>query len=94
MRPHPFFRTGEQDLILTQLPLQSADTEGMRLFSEPLKLVMARDHAFAQALSVWDVELVRQNVLTLSSAHRFMSKWPVYATTWAPTCAANTTAPA
>ncbi|MGR3603272.1 MAG: LysR substrate-binding domain-containing protein [Heliomarina sp.] len=34
--------SGEQDLILTQLPLQSTDTEGMRLFSEPLKLVIAR----------------------------------------------------
>ncbi|WP_407492060.1 hydrogen peroxide-inducible genes activator [Pseudooceanicola sp. MF1-13] len=62
--------SGEQDLILTQLPVPSADTEVMRLFREPLKLVMARDHLLAQASSVSDADLAGQDVLTLSGSYR------------------------
>ena len=62
--------SGEQDLILTQLPIHSADIESMRLFREPLKLVLARDHPLAQAPSVSDVDLAGQDVLTLSGSYR------------------------
>ena len=62
--------SGEQYLILTQLPVPSVDTEVMRLFRESLKLVMARDHPLAQASSVSDADLAGQDVLTLPGAYR------------------------
>ncbi|MGR3322924.1 MAG: hydrogen peroxide-inducible genes activator [Pseudooceanicola sp.] len=66
--------SGEQDLILTQLPVHSTDTQVMRLFREPLKLVVARDHALARAQSVSDADLAGQDVLTLSGAYRLQAQ--------------------
>lgn len=62
--------SGAQDMILTQLPVSSADVEVMRLFREPLKLVMARDHPLVEASSVSDGDLAGLDVLTLSRAYR------------------------
>ena len=62
--------SGQQDLILTQLPVPSADTEVMRLFREPLKLAMAQDHALVGRGDVTDADLAGQDVLTLSDAYR------------------------
>lgn len=61
---------GQHDLILTQLPVRSADVEVARLFREPLKLVAARDHPFAAQEGVEDADLKGQDVLALSSAYR------------------------
>ncbi|SEN89925.1 hydrogen peroxide-inducible genes activator [Palleronia pelagia] len=61
---------GQHDLILTQLPVHSGDAEVMRLFREPLKLVMAQDHPLARRAVVRDADLVGQDVLCLSDAYR------------------------
>lgn len=62
--------TGQHDLILTQLPVPSGDAEVMRLFREPLKLVMAWDHPLSQKQAITDDDLAAQDVLTLSDAYR------------------------
>lgn len=62
--------TGQHDLILTQLPVPLAEVEVMRLFREPLKLVMARDHPLAKITSISDTDLAGQDVLTLTDAYR------------------------
>lgn len=60
---------GQHDLILTQLPVNSADVEVRRLFREPLKLVVAHDHPFAAKPEVLDADLAGQEVLALSRAY-------------------------
>ncbi|QFU08736.1 Hydrogen peroxide-inducible genes activator [Rhodobacteraceae bacterium THAF1] len=62
--------TGQHDLILTQLPVASGDTEVMRLFREPLKLAMARDHPLAAQKTIADADLAGLDVLGLSDAYR------------------------
>ncbi|WP_343504904.1 hydrogen peroxide-inducible genes activator [Alloyangia pacifica] len=62
--------SGQQDLILTQLPVRSKDTETMRLFREPLKLALARDHPLAQREVICDADLAGVDVLSLSDAYR------------------------
>lgn len=61
---------GRLDLILTQLPVPSADTETMRLFREPLKLAMAREHPLAHRAVIRDEDLAGVDVLALSDAYR------------------------
>ena len=60
---------GRHDLILTQLPVRSADVAVERLFREPLKLAVAQDHALAKAGTVQDTDLMGRDILTLSSAY-------------------------
>ena len=60
---------GRHDLILTQLPVQSADVEVERLFREPLKLAVAQDHPLAGRGAVEDADLAGQDILTLSTAY-------------------------
>ena len=61
---------GQQDLILTQLPVLSGDLEAMRLFREPLKLAMALDHPLAGQDIIRDSDLAGLDVLSLSDAYR------------------------
>lgn len=60
---------GRHDMILTQLPVQSADVDVMRLFREPLKLAMMQDHPLATAARVDEADLQGQDVLSLSDAY-------------------------
>ncbi|QFT99309.1 Hydrogen peroxide-inducible genes activator [Roseovarius sp. THAF8] len=60
---------GRHDMILTQLPVQSADLDVMRLFREPLKLAVAQDHPLAGQARVEAADLYRQDVLSLSDAY-------------------------
>ncbi|MDW4497150.1 LysR substrate-binding domain-containing protein [Sulfitobacter sp. D35] len=60
---------GRHDLILTQLPVSSADVEVRRLFREPLKLAVAQDHRFASASAIRDADLAGQDVLALSETY-------------------------
>ncbi|MFW2544814.1 LysR substrate-binding domain-containing protein [Primorskyibacter sp. 2E107] len=62
--------TGQHDLILTQLPVPSGDAEVMRLFREPLKLVMAQDHPLSKTPAIMDSDLAGHDVLSLSDAYR------------------------
>ncbi|MFK7939089.1 MAG: hydrogen peroxide-inducible genes activator [Roseovarius sp.] len=60
---------GRHDLILTQLPVQSADVEVERLFREPLKLAVAPDHPLAGRPRIEDADLEGQDILSLSNAY-------------------------
>jgi LysR family hydrogen peroxide-inducible transcriptional activator len=59
---------GRHDLILTQLPVASAEVETVRLYSEPLHLAVARDHRLAGRARVNDADLAGETILALSSA--------------------------
>ena len=65
---------GRHDLILTQLPVRSADLEVQRLFREPLKLAVAQDHPMAGTKTAKDSDLSGQDVLTLSSSYALHSQ--------------------
>lgn len=65
---------GKHDLILTQLPVQSADVEVERLFREPLKLAVAQDHPLAGQGTAQDTDLAGQDILTLSTAYLLHSQ--------------------
>ncbi len=58
---------GRHDLILTQLPVHSADVTIIRLLREPLRLAVARDHPLARREKVTDQDLKGENILALSS---------------------------
>jgi len=58
---------GQHDLILTQLPVRSADVEVERLFREPLKLAVARDHPLALKGVAQDADLAGQDILAMSN---------------------------
>lgn len=60
---------GQHDLILTQLPVGSADVEVLRLFREPLKLVVAHDHPLAGRSEVLDDDLAGEDILALSRTY-------------------------
>ena len=60
---------GQHDLLLTQLPVNSADVEVRRLFREPLKLAVAQDHPLAAKPEVLDADLAGLDILVLSSAY-------------------------
>jgi LysR family hydrogen peroxide-inducible transcriptional activator len=60
---------GRHDLILTQLPVRSADLEVRRLFREPLKLAVAQDHPLAGKSEVRDEDLAGQDILAMSSGY-------------------------
>lgn len=60
---------GQHDLILTQLPVRSADVVVERLFREPLKLTVAQDHRLAGRQYATDADLVNEDILALSSSY-------------------------
>lgn len=60
---------GQHDLILTQLPIRSADIEVQRLFREPLKLAVAQDHPLAGQPDAHDADLSGQDILALPSTY-------------------------
>lgn len=59
---------GDFDMILVQLPVRG-DVRSYRLFREPLELVVARDHPFAQTAPLPREALRGANVLTLGPAY-------------------------
>lgn len=59
---------GDFDMILVQLPIRG-DVETIRLFREPLELVVARDHPFTALARVPRVALQGAMVLTLGPAY-------------------------
>lgn len=59
--------SGQHDLILTQLPVQSTDVTVVRLFREPLRLAVSPDHPLAEKGSASDADLAGESLLTLSS---------------------------
>ena len=58
---------GQHDLILTQLPISSSDISVAPLFREPLHLVTALNHPFAEKKTVVDADLQDESLLLLSS---------------------------
>ena len=58
---------GEFDMILVQLPVRG-DVVPIRLFREPLELVVARDHPFAARGRVARADLAGETVLSLGPA--------------------------
>lgn len=58
---------GDHDLILTQLPVQSADARVVRLLREPLFLAVALDHPLAGKTRATDKDLHGESILVLSS---------------------------
>ncbi|MGR3515280.1 MAG: LysR substrate-binding domain-containing protein [Paracoccaceae bacterium] len=58
---------GEHDLILTQLPVQSADARVVRLLREPLYLAVAQDHPLAGKEQATDTDLRGESILVLSN---------------------------
>ena len=60
---------GKHDLLLTQLPIRSADFEVKRLFREPLQLALSRAHPLAGLSVADDLDLKGQNILTLSRSY-------------------------
>ncbi|MCA0928073.1 hydrogen peroxide-inducible genes activator [Ruegeria profundi] len=60
---------GQHDLILTQLPVRSADVAVERLFREPLKLAVAQDHALSTKSQARDADLAGQDILALTSSY-------------------------
>jgi LysR family hydrogen peroxide-inducible transcriptional activator len=59
---------GDFDMILIQLPARG-DVTPIRLFREPLELVVARDHPFAGQDRVSRADLAGQTVLSLGPAY-------------------------
>lgn len=62
---------GQQDLILTPLPIMSKELTVTPLFREPLKLAMAKDHPLARKPRITRMDLVGEPVLTISEHHLF-----------------------
>jgi LysR family transcriptional regulator, hydrogen peroxide-inducible genes activator len=59
---------GEYDMILVQLPVRG-DVTAIRLFREPLELVVARDHPFAAETRLPRTALKGATVLTLGPSY-------------------------
>ncbi|MCU0907533.1 MAG: hydrogen peroxide-inducible genes activator [Rhodobacteraceae bacterium] len=59
---------GDFDMVLLQLPMRG-DVTPIRLFREPLELVVARDHPFAAMDRVSRADLSGQTVLSLGPAY-------------------------
>jgi len=56
---------GDHEMILVQLPVRDVDFTVIRLFREPLELVVARDHPFARRASVQGSDLAGAVMLAL-----------------------------
>jgi len=61
--------SGDHEMILVQLPVRDVDFTVFRLFREPLELVMARDHPFAQRASVQAADLAGAVMLALGPGY-------------------------
>jgi LysR family transcriptional regulator, hydrogen peroxide-inducible genes activator len=61
---------GALDVIVTLLPVASADFRSCHLFREPLHLVVGADHPLASQTSVQRSALEGQDVLTLGPQHQ------------------------
>lgn len=61
---------GALDVIITMLPVQSADFVSTFLFREPLLLAVGADHSFAPLRVVERANLAGQDVLTLGKGHQ------------------------
>lgn len=59
---------GDFDMILVQLPVRG-DVDSLRLFREPLELVVARDHRFATQDRLPRAALAGETVLTLGPGY-------------------------
>ncbi|SFQ57731.1 LysR family transcriptional regulator, hydrogen peroxide-inducible genes activator [Roseivivax halotolerans] len=66
---HEELIAGRHDLILTQLPVRSADIQIRRLFREPLKLAVAQDHPLAERESLTDADLAGRDILALAETY-------------------------
>ena len=62
---------GEQDLILTPLPLNEARLTVAPLFQETLKLVMSSEHPLSRKERIEPRDLAGESVLTLQEHHHF-----------------------
>jgi len=62
---------GEQDLVLTPLPVSSGDLTVVPLFREPLQLVMSAEHRLAGKAHIKPGDLRDEPVLTLQEHHLF-----------------------
>jgi len=60
---------GRHDLILTQLPVKSADVATERLFREPLKLIVAPDHPLAGRTQSEDADIAGLDILALPEGY-------------------------
>lgn len=58
--------SGRHDLIMTPLPIRSGDLVIKRVFREPMRLAVARDHPLASSDRVSDAELAKERILALS----------------------------
>lgn len=61
---------GTLDVVITMLPVQSADLASTFLFREPLLLAVGADHPFARRDAVDRAELSGQDVLALGRGHQ------------------------
>lgn len=60
--------SGAHDAIIAQLPLRSDKIEVERLFREPLRLTISKEHRLASLETIEDADLAGVQVLSLSSA--------------------------
>jgi len=64
-------KDAKQDLILTTEPILSRELAIAPLFSEPLKLAIAREHRLARKARINRSDLVGEEVLTIGEHHLF-----------------------
>ena len=62
---------GEQDLILTPLPVNETRLTVVPLFHEPLKLVLSAEHRLAGKKRIERKDLAGESVLTIQEHHNF-----------------------
>ena len=62
---------GHHDLVLTTQPVQSQELIVTPLFSEPLRMVMARDHRLARKNRINISDLFGEEVITIGEHHLF-----------------------
>ncbi|MEO1102754.1 MAG: hydrogen peroxide-inducible genes activator [Pseudomonadota bacterium] len=60
---------GRHDVILTQLPIRSADVIVEPIFSEALSVVVAADHSFAKRANITNADLSGVPILTLGRTY-------------------------
>jgi LysR family hydrogen peroxide-inducible transcriptional activator len=62
---------GEQDVILTPLPVDEARLTVVPLFHEPLKLVLSAEHRLGDKKRIERKDLAGESVLTIQEHHHF-----------------------
>lgn len=63
--------SGQHDLVLTPLPIDSHGISCTPLFREPIKLVVAQDHPLARRESIVAADLKNADILTIEEHHLF-----------------------